>query len=149
MKKSKKFTLNGFLSNNKVLFIVSVLISLTIWIYMSYGTSNDTNVTVSGIPIQIELSDEAMNAGLMIFSGQEQTASVTVTGNRGTLGAIKESDITVTAAANTIDSAGDYSLPVSAAKTNPTSTFQITSAVVPSSIKVAVDYFREPSFQLQ
>ena len=149
MKKSKKFTLNGFLSNNKVLFIVSVLISLTIWIYMSYGTSNDTNVTVSGIPIQIELSDEAMNAGLMIFSGQEQTASVTVTGNRATLGAIKESDITVTAAANTIDSAGDYSLPVSAAKTNPTSTFQITSAVVPSSIKVAVDYFRETSFQLQ
>lgn len=147
--KSKKFTLNGFLSDNKVLFVVAVLISLTIWVYMSYGTSNDTNVTVSNIPIQIELSDEAMNSGLQIFSGAEQTASVTVTGNRAILGAIKESDITVTAAANTIDSAGNYSLPVSASKTNPSSSFQITSAVVPSSIKVAVDYLRESTLQIQ
>ena len=38
---------------------------------------------------------------------------------------------------------------VSASKTNPSANFQITSAVVPSSIRVVVDYFRESTYQIQ
>lgn len=135
--------------NNKFLLVSSLIISLVIWIYMSMGTTGDTTLSLSNIPIQIELSDEARNSGLQIFSGAEQTASVTVTGSRATLGTISDSDVTVTAAANTINSSGSYSLPVSATKTNPSSNFQITSAVTPSNINVVVDYLRESSFQIQ
>ncbi len=116
---------------------------------MSLGSSNDTSVTLSSIPIQIELSDEASNNGLQIFSGDEQTASVVVSGNRAVLGSLDTAAVTVTAAANTINSSGNYSLPVSAAKTNPSSNFQITSAVAPSTINVVIDYFRESTFQIQ
>lgn len=147
--KKKKFSLNKLFQNSKFLLIIALLSSFAIWMYMSMGSTNDTNVTISNIPIQIELSDEARNTGLQIFSGGEQTASVTVTGNRTILGSINESDITVTAAANSINSAGSFSLPISAAKTNPSSNFQITSAVVPSTINVIVDYFRESTFQIQ
>lgn len=147
--KKKKFSLNKLFQNSKFLLIIALLSSFAIWMYMSMGSTNNTNVTISNIPIQIELSDEARNTGLQIFSGGEQTASVTVTGNRTILGSINESDITVTAAANSINSAGSFSLPVSAAKTNPSSNFQITSAVVPSTINVIVDYFRESTFQIQ
>lgn len=147
--KKKKFSLNKLMMNNKFLLALSLLISLTIWVYMSYGNSSDTNVTLSNIPIQIELSDEARNSGLQIFSGTEQTASITVTGSRATLGSVNESDVTVTAAANTISSAGSYTLPVSATKTNPSSNFQLTSTVVPSTINVVVDYLRESTFQIQ
>lgn len=147
--KKKKFSLNKLMMNNKFLLVLSLLISLTIWVYMSYGNSSDTNVTLSNIPIQIELSDEARNSGLQIFSGTEQTASITVTGSRATLGSVNESDVTVTAAANTISSAGSYTLPVSATKTNPSSNFQLTSTVVPSTINVVVDYLRESTFQIQ
>lgn len=137
------------MQNNKFIFCVAILISVSVWLYTSLGTTNDTNITLSNIPIQIELSDEARENGLQIFSGNEQTASVTVSGNRAVLGSVKESDVTVTAAANSINSSGSYSLPVSASKTNPSSNFQITSNVVPSSINVVVDYFRESSFQIQ
>lgn len=147
--KKKKFSLNSLMMNNKFLLVLSVIISLVIWIYMSTGTTSDTTLTLSNIPIQIDLSDEARNSGLQIFSGAEQTASVTVTGSRATLGTMSESDVTVTAAANTINSSGSYSLPVSATKTNPSSNFQITSAVTPSNINVVVDYLRESSFQIQ
>ena len=116
---------------------------------MSMGSSNDTNVTISNIPIQIELPDSARENGLQVFSGGDQTASVTVTGNRAILGSINESDITVTAAANTINSSGNYMLAVSAAKTDPSSNFQITSAATPSSINVTIDYFRESTYQIQ
>ncbi len=116
---------------------------------MSSGSTNDTTITISNIPIQTELSDEARKSGLQIFSGDEQTASVTVTGNRAILGSVDATDITVTAAANSINLSGSYSLPVSAVKTNPSSNFQISSGVTPSSINVVVDYFRESTFDIQ
>lgn len=147
--KKDDFSLNKLLQNNKFIFILAILISISIWVYSGLGATNDTNVTLSNIPIQIELSDEARENGLQIFSGSEQTASVTVTGNRAVLGSVNESDVTVTAAANSINSSGSYSLPVSASKTNPSANFQITSAVAPSTISVVVDYFRESTFQIQ
>ena len=94
-----KFSLNSLLQNNKFVFIAAILVSVGIWVYMSMGSSNDTTVTVTNIPIQIELPADATNNGLQLFSGGEQTASVTVTGNRAILGSISESDITVSASA--------------------------------------------------
>lgn len=146
--KKNKFSLNKLMQNNKFIFVLAILISFSIWLYSGLGATNDTNVTLSNIPIQIELTDEARDNGLQIFSGSEQTASVTVTGNRAVLGAVNESDVTVTAAANTINSPNTYDLAVSASKTNPSANFQITSAVVPSSIRVVVDYFRESTYQI-
>lgn len=149
MIKNSKYSLNNLFQNNKFLLVISLLISVSIWFYMSIGSSNDTTITISNIPIQIELSDKAIDNGLMIFSGSEQTASVTVTGNRAVLGSISEKDITVTAAANGIDSSGSYQLSVSAIKTNPGANFQIISTVTPSTVNVVVDYLREASFPIQ
>lgn len=148
MKKSK-FSLDNLLKNNKFLLIISLLISICVWIYISMGSANDTAVTITNIPVQIELSDDARASGLQIFSGADNTASVTVTGNRAVLGSIEASDITVTAAANMINSAGEYQLSVSAIKTNPTSNFQIDSTVSPAIVSVFVDYLRESTFQIQ
>ncbi len=147
--KKKKFSLTRLMNNNKFLLILSFVISLVIWMYMSMGTTSDTNVTINDIPIQIELPEAASESGLQIFSGADQKASITVTGSRATLGSVSASDITVTAAANSISSSGDYTLPVSASKTNPSSNFQLSSTVTPSSINVVVDYLRESIFQIQ
>lgn len=147
--KNSRFSLNNLLQNNKFLLIIAFLISVSIWVYMSIGSSNDTTITISNIPIQIELSDEANENGLMIFTGSDQTASVAVTGNRAVLGSISEKDITITAATNGIDSSGNYQLSVSATKTNPGANFQIISTVSPSTVNVLVDYLREAAFPIQ
>ena len=62
---------------------------------MSFSDSNETTATISNIPIQITLSDDAVDNGLQIFTGNDQTASVTVTGNRAILGSVAASDVTV------------------------------------------------------
>lgn len=145
----KKLSLTQkILEKNYIIFIISVVISLGIWMYMSMNASNDTTVTVSNIPIQIELSDSAKELGLQVFTGDETTASVTVTGNRTILGQVTEADLTVTAAANSVSTTGNYTLPVSAAKSTPSSNFQISNST-PSSINVVVDYFKESTFQIQ
>ena len=137
------------LSKNYIVFIISLVISIAIWTYMSLNASNDTTVTISNIPIQMELSESTRDLGLQIFTGEEQpVASVTVTGNRTLLGSVKASDFTVTASANSVTSSGFFTLPVSTTKKNPTSTFQITNST-PSSVTVMVDYFKESEFNIQ
>lgn len=136
------------LSKNYIVFIISVVISIVIWVYMSMNASNDTTVTIANVPIQMELSESARDLGLQIFTGEEQTASVTVTGNRAILGSVAASDVTVTAAASSANTSGNYTLPVSAAKKNPTSNFQISNST-PSSVNVTVDYYKESNFPIQ
>ena len=78
----KKLSLTQkILEKNYVLLIISVVISIVIWVYMSMNATNDTTVTISNIPIQIELSDSAKDLGLQVFSGDTTTASVTLTGD--------------------------------------------------------------------
>ena len=115
-KKKKKFFLNKILQNSKFLFFISLLISLSMWIYMSIGNGNDTVVTISNIPVQIELSDDAIKNGLQIFNTGDITASVSVSGNRAIIGSLTQNDIIVTAATNAIDSSGNYTLSLSASK---------------------------------
>lgn len=144
-----RFSLNSLLRNNKFVLIVALFVSVVIWVYMSMGSSNDTTITVSNIPIQIELPADAADNGLQVFSGGDQTASVTVSGNRAILGSISESDITVSASASKIDTSGDYELDVVAAKSNPASSFTIQQNITPSTVKVYVDYLRESTFNIQ
>lgn len=135
-------------SKNYVIFILAVIISIGIWTYMSLNSSNDTTVTISNVPIQMDLSESSRKLGLQIFTDEKQTASVTVTGNRTILGSVTESDLTVTAAASSVNSSGNFTLPVSAAKKNLSSNFQITGST-PSSVSVMVDYYKESTFQIQ
>lgn len=144
-----RFSLNTLLQNNKFVLIVTLLVSVSIWVYMSMGSSNDTTVTVTNIPIQIELPADAADNGLQMFSGGDQTASVTVSGNRAIIGSISESDITVSASAAMIDTSGEYELNVVAAKSNPSANFTIQQNVTPSTVKVYVDYLRESTFSIQ
>ena len=146
----KKQSLFGrWMQNNYFLFLFAVLVSLVIWIYMSFNSTDvDTTFTISDVPIQTELSDESRELGLQVFTAGEPKATVTVSGNRTVLGLLNENDITVTATAGSINSAGNYTLPVSAAKRTSRSNFEIKS-YSPSTLSVTVDYFKESEFQIQ
>ena len=74
MKKSS-FTQKLF-QNNYFLLVLALIVSFGIWVYMSMNSVNDTNVTISNLPIQTELSDSAKDLGLQVFSGDTTTASV-------------------------------------------------------------------------
>lgn len=145
----KRFSLNNLLQNSKFLLVCSVVISVCIWMYMSYTIGNDTTVTITDIPVQIELPDDAISNGLQIFSGADTRASITISGNRATVGSINQSDIVVTGSGTLIDSSGYYTLSLSASKSNPYADYQFVSTVSPSTVEVFVDYLRESSFEIQ
>ena len=147
--KKNNFSLRALFRNNKFLLLISLLVSVIIWINMSFDSQNGITRVISDIPINISLSDEALDSGLRIFSGQDETASVTVSGNRVTLGSISKDDIIVTAqTANTINTAGTYTVSLSPSKANVSDDFTITSQPSPSVITIFVDYYREKSFNI-
>lgn len=145
----RKFSLGSLFRNNKFLFVISLLISIIIWVSMSFDSQNSTTRVISDIPVNIALSDEAIESGLEIFSGNDETASVTVSGNRVTLGSISKDNIIVTAqTANTINTAGTYTVSLSPSKANVSDDFTITSQPSPSVITIYVDYRREKTFDI-
>ncbi len=147
--KKRKFNISKILKSNKFIFVLSLFIAIVIWIFMSIDASIGTTRVITDIPISISLSDEAQESGLRIFSGAEETASVTVSGNRVSLGAISKEDILVTAeSANTINTAGTYTLSLTPTKANVADQFTITTQPSPSVITVYVDYYREKEFNI-
>ena len=145
----KKNKYRGLFKNNKFLIILSLLISIVVWVTVSMSDTNDTNATISDIPIQINLSDDAVDNGLQIFTGNDQKAAVTVSGNRLTIGSISKEDIIVSApTAGTISTSGTYPLSLTAKKANSSDRFDIVSTVSPSVITIFVDQFKETNFDI-
>lgn len=141
--KKKKISLARLFTNNKFLLILSLLISFSIWLTLSSSTNSDTTSIISDIPVNIELSAEAQKDGLQIFKGNETTASVSVTGNKVTVGSLSKSDIQVVAQqTSTITSPGTYTLPLVAKQAGVKTGYQIVSEVSPSFVTVTVDRFR-------
>lgn len=135
--------------SNKFLIILSLIISLSIWVAVSLSDTNETTATISNIPIQMNLSRDAKANDLRIFSGKDQTASVTVTGNRLSIGSISSDDIVISApTAGTISTSGTYPLSLTARKANSSDRFEIASTVSPSVITIFVDKLKEENFDI-
>ncbi len=150
MKTKRRFSLSRLFRNNKFLLVVSLMISIAIWVIISLSNTNESTTVINDIPIQINLSDDAVKNGLKIFSGGDQNASVTVKGNRVTLGSISSDDIIVSAqTAGTISTSGTYALSLTAKKAMSTDNFDIASSVSPSVITIFVDHSKTAKFEIQ
>lgn len=148
--KSNKSLLSRFFSHNITLLVLAFVLAFTAWFIISASSETETNVTISDIPVSIELPDTAVEDGLKIFNGNNVTASVEVSGNRVTVGSLTASDILVTSnQSSSIIAPGTYTLQLTAKKNGLKTNYNIESSVNPSSITVFVDKAREQSFDIE
>ena len=149
--KMKKITLGKLFYNNKFVMVFSVIMSFIVWIVVSSSKSESVPVSISDISVDINLSESAVQDGLKIFSGQDVTARVDISGNRLVVGQVTKNDIQISApqAASTIMSPGNYTLELSAKKVGLLQDYQIVSAVKPSVVTVMVDRYREAEFNIE
>lgn len=135
--------------NKKFLMVLSVFLSFALWIALSSTSEIDTTSIISDIPVTLELPDEAQKNNLQVFDGEGLTASVSVTGNKVTVGSLSKSDIVVTAQqTNTITAPGMYKLPLVARKAGVKTGYDIVSQVSPSFITVTVDRFKSVDMEI-
>ena len=146
----KQSLLSRFFSHNITLLVLAFLLSFTAWFFINASSETDTSVTISDIPITIELPETAIEDGLKVFDGDNVKASVEVSGNRVTVGSLTSSDIQVVAnQSSAIISPGSYSLSLSAKKQGLKTNYNIVSSVTPSTITVFVDKEKEEVFDIQ
>lgn len=147
MKSKTKF--GRFLSHDITLMVLSVIIALCIWFAVNAGSEVEGNVPINNIPVTIELSKDALEDGLQVFTKEELTASVEVKGNRLIVGSLTASDIEIVALdANSIVAPGKYELELTAKKTGVRTNYSFASAVSPDTIDVYVDRLKEKSFDI-
>ncbi len=146
---TSKITLDKLFKNNKFLLVFSFLMACILWLFFSQNSGVDTTASISDIPISIQLSDQAKEDGLVIFTGADTKATVQISGNRLTLGTVTKEDIQVVAeqAANTILTPNTYSLELTA-KNNSVKTFKIES-VSPQFASVYVDRYSQKTLEIQ
>lgn len=137
--------------NNKFAAVFAVLASFITWAIVATNDNDIVPVAISDIPVKVELSENAKQDGLRIFSGHNITASVEITGNRVIVGQVTKDDIQITApqAASTIMSPGNYTLELSAKKVGVLQDYSIVSGVNPSVVTVMVDRYREAEFEIE
>ena len=150
----KKIKLNKLFYNNKFVALFSVISSIIIWVVMSFSDTQSTPITINDIPVNIALSDAAVEDGLQIFKGKDISASVEISGSRFVVGQVTKNDIQVFTpqSASTITSPGNYTLELSAKKIERVGAFQnyeIVSDVKPSVVTVMVDRYREAEFTIE
>ncbi|MDO4503652.1 MAG: CdaR family protein, partial [Clostridia bacterium] len=146
--------LNKLFYNNKFVALFSVASSIIIWVVMSFSDTQSTPITINDIPVNIALSDAAIEDGLQIFKGKDISASVEISGSRFVVGQVTKNDIQVFTpqSASTITSPGNYTLELSAKKIERVGAFQnyeIVSDVKPSVVTVMVDRYREAEFTIE
>lgn len=149
--KIRNIRIGKLFHNNRFAAVFAVLASFITWVVVSSNDSDIVPVTVSDIPVDIQLSESAKQDGLRIFSGHNITARVEITGNRIIVGQVTKDDIQVTApqAASTIMSPGNYTLELSAKKVGVLQDYNIVSDVKPSVITVMADRYREAEFEIE
>lgn len=147
MKKSK-ISLSKLFRNDKFLIVFAFIVSCILWFTFSQNSDEETTTVVTDVPINIELSQEAVDNGYEVFSKSTDTASVRVSGNKITVGTISADDILVTAQSGVINSANTYPLQLTARQNSNKTNYTIVS-VEPSLVNVYIDKRRSVDFKIQ
>lgn len=147
---SNKFTFKNVFYSDRAMLLLSVIISFVLWFFLAVGDTEGKPVTISDIPINVNLSDAAVEDGLKVFGGQDTKAEVSVTGSRIIVGQLTKSDIQIVAQmASSITSPGNYTLELTPKKVGILTDYEFSSGVTPGFVTVMVDRYREAEFTVE
>ena len=145
--KKNRFSLSKIFYNDRFVMLFSVVAALALWIFISVNSPESRReYSISNIPIEIELSDSAKEAGLEVFDGKETTGTVRIRGNVLVAGLVGADDIKISAKTAAVATPGTYTLELNYEKVG-TLDFDIVSQS-PQLVSVYVDRLRERTFTI-
>lgn len=101
-----------FLAKDSALKVISVLIAITIWIYIIIVIDPSVEVTVRDIPIQFAGEEQLLENGLSVVSESASTVTVTVRGSRKRMGSYDMRDVIARVDMSDIRTEGTTTLPI-------------------------------------
>lgn len=137
----KKFrrTVRKFLDSNIATVVYSVLIAIILWFFISITIYPTTPKTFTNIPIEVDITGtSAEENGLSVISSSSKSATVTIKGNRSSIGALSADDLVAHAVVENVTSAGEKELEIEVYGKKSNIEFEVTS-INPSSLVVVFD----------
>ncbi len=107
-KKTKKtISFNELMNNNKIVFLISLIIAFFVWVAVAMYASPEESFTIYNIPITVNTENSLVSQrGYKNFWQSDEKIDVTVTGPRYLVTTLTADDIIVNANLNTVDNAG-------------------------------------------
>lgn len=145
----RKLDLKNLLDNNRVIFVVSLLLALIIWLIVVINVSPEETRVIQNVKVVIDESVPSQ-FGLEVFGEREFFVDVTVKGKRYLIspGALSPEDIVVTAQTSNVDSAGKRNLQLKAESASNSSDYSIYS-ISEKSIDVYFDTAKTVQFVIE
>lgn len=112
-----KMSFSSLMSNNKIVFVFSLLIAVICWCLVSMSQTTEIERVFQGVSVNVGIDESlAKNSGLEIFGDKDFTVDVTVKGLSYIVNdhAFTNENISVTASCSAVTTAGSYDLPLSA-----------------------------------
>lgn len=110
-KENSKKKIKSIMFNNKIMFILSIIIGLTLWTWICVDKSPEETVTIANVPIAIDTNNQILSElKLEPFGNTKYYVDVDITGKKYIISKITAKDISVTAQTNYVDSAGTKTL---------------------------------------
>ncbi len=139
---NKKISFSFLMSNNKFVFLISLVIAIVFWTFVSASQTTEIEKVFTNIKVNINIDESvAKNNGLDMFGQQDYFVDVTVKGFSYIINSdsFNSSNINVTASCAAVAAAGTYDLPLTAAIVgNNTGNVEVVN-VSASNIKVTFD----------
>lgn len=130
--------------SSKTLYkIISVLIAIILWVFVSYQETPTTHRWIKNVPITIVGADVLDQNGLYVVATDRTTVDVRVEGRRGELSKVVVGDITARLDVSALEAAGNASLTcdVTVDKRNVDVTGARHNSIIVTAEKISTDLF--------
>lgn len=133
---------------NKLTIVASILAAILIWIFISIFISPEMDIVIKDVPVTIDISGTiAESSGMQITEGLDTTVSLTVSGDRSTVGNLDADDFMIVPVFGTITSSGEYVLELVATVIDATGEYTIVD-MSPSTITLTFDVMESEYFDI-
>lgn len=149
-KTGKKFSVSGLFENNKVIFVLSLVIAIICWAFVSMYETPETERLIQNVKVQLtgtnELNEEY---GLSVFDNSEFTVDVTVRGLSYVVNSASftSDSISVTASCSSVTGTGTFPLTLNGTVNGFTNSVEIVK-LSKNSINVYFDKEVQKEFDL-
>ncbi len=117
----------------------SILVAITVWLYVAYIENPDESNPVSGIKVEYLKEDYVNDRGLVITERSTDTVTVRFTGKRSVVAKLSNENVTVTVDLANVKATGVYSLPYDIVYPIDVNEIGLTTSRKPEFITISVD----------
>lgn len=149
----KKFRnlLHRIIYDNKLLFIVSLILGFVFWLIVTISLSPTDVAVIKDVPVSIDLVNSVpAKFDLQIFGQTDFAVDITISGKRSIVNSssINKNSVKVVAQTSYVDSAGKHTLKLKITKADENDEFEILSSSE-EEIECYFDVYKEQDFPIE